>query len=198
METVADWLQEPGPDERPLRRATPSAPRQFTPAGRRHRGIRAREVPRIVHREGRDNLVGAPAEAANSGPAPAAAPRPTRSNLRPSGSQPSLQPRRPAHLTPAAAPSGPRDHPRWAPHHGGRHGRPRGARCRSGPRGLLRLRHRVPHRADLCPRPGADPDRLGRQGGAGRPARRRPGPAGACSTGRASQWRTRRRRTSTC
>ena len=37
---------------------------------------------------------------------------------------------------------------------------------------------RVPHRADLCPEPGAHSDRLGRRRGAHRPARRRPGAAG--------------------
>ena len=61
------------------------------------------------------------------------------------------------------------------------------------------LRHRVPHRADLRPRSGADSDRLEGQGGARRPARRGPRPPGGRVRWHpASRWRTPRPRTSTC
>ena len=85
------------------------------------------------------------------------------------------QPRRREHLSPGHL----REHPDdRAGHHGRRSRRPRGSHCRSDRPGLLRLRHRVPHRAHLRARPGSDSDRLGRPGGAGGPARGRPRPAG--------------------
>ncbi len=60
---------------------------------------------------------------------------------------------------------------------GERRGRARRPVHRVGCSALLRPRHRVPHRADLCAAPRAHPARLGRPRRPGRPARRRPGPA---------------------
>ena len=61
--------------------------------------------------------------------------------------------------------------------------RPRPGRRGGGRRGVLRLRHRVPHRTHLRARPRAHPDRLGGQGGPGRSARRGPEPLAAVFSG---------------
>ena len=77
-----------------------------------------------------------------------------------------IEPSSPAVKTSApepGPPAGPAPDDRTGDHRGRPPG-PRGPGGRGGRAGLLRLRHRVPHRAHLRARSGADSDRLGRAG----------------------------------